>query len=122
MYKACSKCGKIHDTNYKCKAGRVYAKNTNTDKLRQKNKWKVKSKEIRERANYLCEVCRDRGIYTYDNLDVHHINKLADDPKGLLDNLNLITLCREHHKQADEGKIDKEYLLELAKKREEAIK
>ena len=35
-----------------------------------------------------------------------------------LDNYNLICLCTDHHKQADQGKLDKEYLRKLARKRE----
>ena len=118
MMKACSRCGRIHPANYKCNAGRTYNKGTEADKLRQKNKWKRKSLEIRERANHLCEVCRDKGVYTYNNLEVHHITPLSEDSNSLLDNYNLICLCSSCHKQAEEGKIDKDYLLNLAKKRE----
>lgn len=117
MYKACSRCGKVHDINHKCYVGRIY-KQSNERTLRATNKWKEKSKEIREKANYLCEVCREEGVYTYQGLEVHHIEKLKDNPHGLLENDNLICLCFKHHKLADDGELDKEYLIELAKKRE----
>ena len=118
MYKSCSRCGKIHPQNFKCTQGKVYDGGTER-KLRQSRRWTEKSEEIRERANYLCEVCRDKGIYTYKNLEVHHIIKIRDDESLLLDNYNLICLCQMHHKDADRGNIDADYLRELAKNREE---
>lgn len=118
MYKSCSKCGKIHDTSFKCNAKRIYKPIDDERKLRSKYSWTKKSEEIRESANHLCEVCRDNGTYTYDNLEVHHIVKVKDDKSRLLDNENLICLCQEHHKQADKGEIDSDYLKELARKRE----
>lgn len=81
--------------------------------------WTIKAKEIKERANNLCEVCKQNGRYTYNNLEVHHITKVADNPDGLLDDSNLICLCVEHHKQADKGLIDKNYLTRLALMRDE---
>ena len=118
MYKSCSKCGKIHDVKFKCQVSRVY-KNTDESKLRSSYDWTLKSREIRERANHLCEVCRDQNIYTYDNLEVHHIIKVKDDRSLLLDNENLICLCQEHHRQADRDEIDSDYLRALARAREE---
>lgn len=117
MLKSCSRCGKIHDYNYKCNKGKVYKKN-DIDKLRSTKKWTDKSIEIREASNYLCSVCLDKGIINYENLEVHHIIKLQDQPELLLENDNLICLCKYHHKQADEGKIDQDYLLNLVKKRD----
>lgn len=118
MYKSCSRCGKIHDSKYKCNINRVYRGGQEREQ-RNTYAWEKKSLEIRERAHYLCEVCKDQGIYTYNDLEVHHITKLKDDPDGLLDNYNLICLCVYHHKQADNGKIDADYLRKLARDREE---
>lgn len=121
MYKACSRCGKVHDINHKCYVGKICKQSTaNERKLRATNRWKEKSKEIREKANYLCEVCRYEGIYTYKGLEVHHIEKLKDNPQGLLDNDNLICLCVKHHKMADSGELDKQHLLKLALLREKS--
>ena len=118
MYRSCSKCGKIHAANYRCGSyKRVYV-GGDERKLRSTNKWTEKSKEIRERANHLCEVCRDEGIYTYNDLEVHHIEKVTDAPGMLLDNDNLICLCQFHHKEADKGDLDKDYLRSLAQIRE----
>ena len=121
MFKACSKCGKIHDTRYKCNVGRIYT-GGDERKLRSKYSWTRKSEEIRERAHHICEVCKDKGTITtesYNNIEVHHIVKVKDDESKLLDNENLICLCQEHHKQADNNEIDKEYLIELARRREQ---
>ena len=117
MFKACSKCGKIHSAKYKCKDIRIYQGGEERE-LRKTYAWQEKSKEIRDRANYLCEVCRDQGLYTYDNLEVHHIEKLKDRKDLLLENRNLVCLCSEHHKQADNGQLAKEYLRKLAEARE----
>ena len=101
-----------------CQSKRI-AFGGNERKLRSTNSWKEKSKEIRERANHLCEVCRDQGEITFDTLEVHHITKLSENETLLLDNYNLICLCTHHHKQADNNLIDKNYLLRLARQREE---
>ena len=117
MFKACSKCGKIHPANYKCNVGRVYRGGIERE-LRKSWDWTKKSQEIRDKAQHLCEVCRDQGRYIYDGLEVHHIEKLSEHPEGLLDDFNLVCLCVEHHKQADSGEIPKVYLRKLAMVRE----
>ena len=117
MFKSCSKCGKIHKTNEKCEVKRIY-QSTNESKLRSQYIWTMKSKEIRSRANHLCEVCRDRGQITFDNLEVHHIVKIKDDETKFLEDDNLICLCVNHHKEADNGDLDVVYLQSLAKLRD----
>lgn len=115
--KSCSKCGKIHARGFKCNVGRVYGK-TSENKLRSSYAWTKKAKQIKDDANGLCEICRAQGLYTYEGLEVHHITKLREDPSGLLDDDNLITLCVYHHKQADDGELDADYLRELVKVRQ----
>ena len=117
MYRVCSRCHKIVDYNHKCNTGRLYKKD-HIDKLRSTKRWTDKSIEIREASNYLCSVCLDQGIYNYDKVDVHHIEKLQDNQDLFLDNDNLITLCKYHHKQAEKGQLDKEYLINLVNKRD----
>lgn len=114
--KSCSRCGKIHPRGYNCNVGRVYQK-TDENKLRSRYAWTKKAIQIKDDANGLCEVCKAQGVYTYDNLEVHHITKLKDDPNGLLEDNNLICLCVYHHKQADAGEIEATYLRELVKER-----
>lgn len=118
QFKACSRCGKVHSTNYKCNHNRD-KKDTETRKLRQKNIWHKKSEEVRKASNYICSVCRAEGRYTHTGLEVHHITPIEEDRDRLLDNYNLICLCQEHHKQAEIGKIDKDYLYQLARERED---
>lgn len=114
---SCGKCGKIHARG-KCTVKRIYNK-TDTDRLRSKSRWTQKAKQIKEESLYLCAVCRQQGIFTYNDLEVHHITKLKEDPGGLLEDYNLICLCTKHHKEADSGKIAAEYLRELARERAE---
>lgn len=112
MLRSCSKCGRVHDINFKCNAGRL--PKTDEQTLRNKNAWREKSLSIRERSFYLCAICKSKGDYTAKDIEVHHIRKLRDYPQGLLEDANLIALCIDHHKLADQGKIDPDYLRKLA--------
>jgi 5-methylcytosine-specific restriction endonuclease McrA len=118
MYKSCSRCGKVHSTTYKCNHNR-FKKDTEARQLRQKNIWHRKSEEVRKKSKYLCSICKEEGIYNYKDLEVHHITPIEENKDRLLDNYNLICLCQEHHKQAEIGKIDRDYLYKLAKRRED---
>lgn len=118
MLRSCTRCGRIHDINFKCNGGGRLPQTTE-QALRNRNKWHTKSREIRERSLYLCSVCKDRGeAKADDDLEVHHIIKLRDDPSGLLDDDNLIALCVLHHKQADRGELSVDYLRQLAQRRD----
>jgi 5-methylcytosine-specific restriction endonuclease McrA len=101
-----------------CKRQTVYS-TTEERTLRNRSVWHRKSEEVRDKAHFLCEVCKDQGILNHRNLEVHHIVKLRDDETLMLDNYNLICLCSEHHHLADSGGIDVEYLKRLARKRED---
>ena len=115
MFKTCAKCGKIHPYNKRCFIGDFIA--NEESKARRTNAWRLKSEQIREDANYLCEVCKDKGVFTYENLEVHHIVKLRDAPDRLLDDSNLICLCEASHKLADKGLIPQEKLFRLVQGR-----
>ena len=117
MLRACGKCGRIHDSSIKCYGSSRLPK-TDEQVLRNKAKWHRKSYDIRERSFHLCAICRQAGDYTPKAVEVHHIIKLKDYPQGLLDDSNLICLCVEHHKQADRGEIDIDYLRALADERD----
>lgn len=117
MLKACGRCGKLHPIGYRCTKGRAYQGGIERE-LRKSWDWTKKSQEIRDKAQHLCEVCRDQGRYTFDGLEVHHIEKLSENPDGLLDDYNLVCLCVEHHKKADSGEISQDYLRKLAMGRE----
>ena len=120
MLRSCSKCGKIHRYGYICTANKIdYSKYSYKEsELRNTYKWHTKAEDIKSRSQYLCSVCLDKGICNYNNLEVHHIIKLKDNSNLLLEDTNLICLCKNCHKLADKGIIDKEYLYKLVKKRE----
>lgn len=105
----CSRCGKVHKRGYRC---REYHRKSE-DKKRYTYKWTKKALQIKEDACYMCEVCKEMGIINPSNLEVHHIVKLRDSDELWLDDDNLICLCNEHHRQAEEGEIKPEYLREL---------
>ena len=117
MLRACSKCGRVHDSSYKCKAS-IPRGDREAARLRNLSKWHKKSDEIRDKSFNLCAICRDLGEINYLSIEVHHIIKLREDPNGLLDDSNLIALCSYHHKLADKGNYDVDYLRDLAKKRD----
>ena len=50
---------------------------------------------------------------------MHHIVPIESDSDKAYDSDNLISLCREHHEQAEKGLIDKSTLEALAKQQEE---
>lgn len=120
MWKSCSRCHRIHPANAQCPAQRITRPKTPDQKLRSQRRWTNKSQEIRDASKWLCAICKEEGRFNYEELEVHHITKLKDDPEGLLDNQNLICLCKYHHEQADAGKIDPEHLRELAREREDS--
>lgn len=119
-YITCNKCG-IVPRDHKCPYKNRYKRTRDTkgDKFRGTNLWAKKSIEIRERDLYLCRVCMTERYNTvkklnYDKLEVHHIVPLSEDYNKRLDNNNLITLCKYHHRLAEDGQIPREELIELA--------
>ena len=104
MHRSCSVCGRIHPEDKMCK--RVYKKNTKESQFRNTNAWIKKRNQIKKRDKYLCQLCLKDNIYTYDNLQVHHIIPIAKDYNKRLDSDNLI-------EQAEKGIITKEELYEL---------
>ena len=118
MLKTCAKCGKLHQIGERCPESKRFFQTTQERRLRRTNAWRVKSEEIRQKANYLCEVCRDKGIIEYKNIEVHHIIPIKSRPDLYLENLNLISLCNPDHDKADRGEISADYLRHLAQMRE----
>lgn len=95
QYRACPRCGKIHPYNQPCPMKKpVYRyERTGADRLRFTSRWKRKSLQVRDDAHWMCEVCRDQGKVTTEGLEVHHIEKLREDPDGLIEDDNLVCLC-----------------------------
>lgn len=122
MLKSCSRCGRIHKAG-ECTVKPTYkAKNYDRSQddayiFRQRAKWRRKSKQIREDAQYLCEVCRDKKKLVYESLSVHHITPLIENISIGYEDTNLICLCSTCHELAEAGMIDREYMRKLAELR-----
>lgn len=119
-------CGQIHPLNYDCpvvqrKRNERFSKyKSHTDrKLRSSYPWRKKSLEIRNAANYICQVCMNKKEWfsVGEPVEVHHIMRVKDNINLLLDNANLCVLCKRHHEQAERGELSTEYLQRLAKER-----
>ena len=117
---SCKHCG-IVKRGHICPHRKKRIKNGDkqADAFRKTKAWTNKSIEIRQRDRYLCQVCL-RNLYNtldflnYNTVSVHHITPIEEDYNKRLDNDNLISLCRYHHKMADDGKIPREALLKIA--------
>ena len=121
MYKTCSKCGIVSDDHI-CPYKRQYKKDTVAGDIRHTNNWTKKSLSIRERDNYLCQVCITGKYdtinrYNSKDIEVYHIIPIECDSSKAFNNNNLISLCRYHHELAEKGTIPKEELIDLIKKK-----
>ena len=111
MKKACKYCGKVHDKGYKCSRMPVKIKRTTEfDRFRSSSVWQNKRYHIKKRDNFCCRICflnifeqKIDDFYT----EVHHIIPLSEDYSKRLDDDNLITLCRRHHEEAENGLISR---------------
>ena len=115
MLKVCSYCGRIHDKKHDCGKRIRYRRQSETDKFHTSYQWTMLARLIKNRDNYLCQACLHNldktGVrYTTDNLEVHHIVPVRECWERRKDQGNLITLCREHHEQAEAGKNSRERL------------
>ena len=132
MLRSCQYCGRIHDREYIChqrqqKILQRQKKRTETNKkiydFRRSETWKEKSREIKQRDRYCCQICI-HGMYEPDrkyetrDLSVHHIIPIAEDWDRRLDTDILITLCRRHHEMAEVGNIPRDELLKIVEEQE----
>lgn len=124
MLKSCSYCGKIHDTRKTCAEKKVRQKehqrqrsNSRAKIFHHSSRWARKSKAIKERDHYMCLCCKagmgHGKVYNTDTLEVHHIVPIEEDDDRKLDDDNLITVCRVHHEQCENGRIPREKQREL---------
>lgn len=120
--KSCPYCGRIHPKGYDCGRLPKYGRHKGTDeqRFRSSTRWTTKSLRIRERDHYMCVYCmqHDNHINTAD-IEVHHIIPVKEDYNRRLDDSNLISLCREHHEQAEACVIKRDTLLSMAARQEE---
>lgn len=121
MLITCSKCGKIHKRNG-CQAKkyhRKYVKTETYNKIIKSKQWTETSRFVKSLDCFQCLVCCDLNIplSEYNTLlEVHHIIKINDDETLAFELNNLITLCKLHHRQADDGVLSKHYLKSLINK------
>lgn len=123
MLISCQYCGRIHDSKKDCgmKPKKIYKKQDDSlsRNIRRSTRWTNKSKKIRERDNYQCQLCvRNlhktlKPINTND-VEVHHIQTIAEHPELAYDETNLITLCEYHHKLAEKRLISVRELMDIA--------
>ena len=122
--KTCTYCRKIHGKEINCMAKKGYYREKNSryekdkdyTKFIKSKQWFNKSQEIKLLDAYCCLMCKSLGLISPKYLEVHHIVKFRNDSSLALDNNNLITLCVEHHKQADTNKIQASELHRLINK------
>jgi len=118
MLKSCKHCGRIHQREYDCGKKPQYSRHKDIDKFRSTQAWQDKREEIKQRDNYLCQICI-RNLYntvnqfTYDGLSVHHAVPMSNDYDKRLDSNNLIALCGAHHEMAESGEIPREGVLSI---------
>ena len=124
IQKSCKYCGKTHDENYKCDKNPVKKKKTD-DIVRFRNspRWQKKRKHIKERDNYLCQICirelyRTKRKYNHEDLQVHHAMPINSNEDLKLDGSNLITLCSMHHSMCDKGQIPYEEVKKIINEQE----
>ena len=127
MLRACKYCGRIHDSKYDCGMKPKYRGKINNKKelFRKTRVWTELSKQIRERDNYLCQLCTrkimmndDMKQYEYDNISVHHIYSLQEDFDRRMDPLNLISVCSYHHELCENDRIKRRTQLDIAEEQE----
>lgn len=122
MLKSCKYCLRIHDSKFDCgKKPKRYKESNEINRFRWSRRWRNKSLSIRERDNYLCQVCLLKQYETFnqyntEQLEVHHIIPLHENFDLRLDDENLITLCARHHKMAENNTIPRNFLKELITK------
>ena len=124
MLKSCSRCGGIHEHNFKCQVGKVPRVKDNNNlavKFRNSQVWKKKRKDILVRDKGICQLCIRRLYDTYGRIynnkliEVHHIEPIVEEYGLRLEDSNLISLCTYHHTMADRGDIPRHMLKDIIK-------
>lgn len=123
MLRSCKYCGRVHDSRYDCgKRPRAkYARRTAEHEFRSKKIWTETSLDIRARDQFCCQLClrdiqRPPGLplINIEDVQVHHIVPVAEDPDAALDPTNLVTVCRYHHELCELGRIPRDELKRIA--------
>ena len=128
MLKSCQYCGRIHDKGFDCgkkpqpQRRNDYRRSENTAG-RYTNAWKLKAAEIKRRQKHICPLCYKEFLnglckLKTEPLEAHHIIPLEENAELLLEDGNIIGLCRRHHEAAEAGEVPRGELLELARARD----
>ena len=109
MLVSCRYCNAFHKRGEQCKNRPINnsrKKEINAiTRFRSSRLWQKKRQEIKIRDKYLCQYCKNKGIYQFNKLEVHHILPISRSWNKRLKNSNLITLCHLCHKKADNNDI-----------------
>ena len=119
MLRACSYCGRVHagscTKRQEAEERRArYRKESQTAELRSATAWKKVRRWANERDRGLCRLCFEDGKVETLHLETHHIVPLEEAPDLAFELDNLITLCRQHHEQAERGQVPRDSLRRLA--------
>lgn len=108
--KSCEYCGKIirkkKPTAKYCST--ACSKKANAQKRKMDDLQKANHKELKKRPCEMCGWCEA-------SRDIHHIKPVSKG--GTHNSFNLITLCPNHHRMADQGYIPESFLESLVKDR-----
>lgn len=122
MLISCQYCGRVHQRGEVCPRKPLRKKyGTMPERVRNTYAWRKKRDEIKKRDLNCCRLClidetkSQSKRFNYKNLSVHHIVPIEEDFSKSLDDDNLITLCEDHHKLCELGKVSRDFLFELAK-------
>lgn len=114
----------MHNEVYVCNKKPVKKKKTgDIVRFRNSPKWQKKRRKIKERDNYLCQICirelyGTKRKYNPENLQVHHGVPINTNEDLKLDASNLITLCSMHHAMCDKGQIPYEEIKKIISEQE----
>jgi 5-methylcytosine-specific restriction enzyme A len=121
MLVSCRYCNSKHNRGAICpNRPKTYRRKKEANYItvfRSSNLWKKKREEIKKKDLYLCQYCLKNGKYTFQKLEVHHIESIAKKWNRRLLESNLITLCSSCHKMAEMGEISESALKGLIKRR-----
>ena len=109
MLVSCRYCSAFHKRVEQCKNRPVNNSRkkeiNDITRFRSSRLWQKKRQEIKVRDKFLCQYCKNKGIYQFNKLEVHHILPISRSWNKRLKNSNLITLCHLCHKKADNNDI-----------------
>lgn len=124
MLKSCKWCGRVHPAGFVCPMRPARGAQTSAAaSVRSSSRWQRVRSEVRQRDGGLCRWCLAQGRVTLDDVQVHHITPLEQDPNQAraYDPEWLICLCSRGgsscHARAERGEIPADTLHRLALQR-----